>query len=168
MTVAANPDEADERLEFAADCLAGASQELARGQSGAAALLLQAAEAGADQATDLLSGIEQMEAELTQAASAPARLRCARSTPRSPRRRAARGRQHDERARWWPAAQAVAADVRARQAAGPFDALAALRDVQQADAALDSRAGRRPRSEQAGASEPGRCSTRRCWSLAVR
>ena len=34
-------------------------------------------------------------------------------------------------------AQAVAADVRARRAAGPFDALGALRDVQQADSALD-------------------------------
>jgi hypothetical protein len=137
LAVASNPDQAAERLQFAADCLASARQELAAGDSVAAAVLLQAAEAGADHATDLLTGVQHMEAELTQAASAvPAALRevdaeIAEATAflsRTP---------DDERAALVATAQAVSADVRAKQAAGAFDALAALRDVQQADAAID-------------------------------
>ncbi len=148
LAVASNPDQAAERLEFAADCLASAREELAAGHSVAAAVLLQAAEAGADQATDLLTGVQHMEAELTQAASAvPAALRevdaeIAEATAllsRTP---------DEERAALLARAQAVSADVRAEQAAGAFDALAALRDVQQADAAID-RALAGARTEQA-------------------
>jgi hypothetical protein len=137
LAVASNPDQAAERLEFAVDSLAGARQELAADDSAAAAAHLQAAEAGADQATDLLTGVQHMEAELTQAASAvPAALReidaeIAEATAflsRTP---------EDERAALVAAARSVSADVRAQQAAGAFDALAALRDVQQAASAID-------------------------------
>ena len=137
VAIMTNPDQAAERLGFAAHSLASARQELADGQRGHAAVLLQAAEAGADQATDLLDAVEHLEAELTQAASA---------LPGALREMAAEiaeaaalpvDRAQDERATVVARAQAVADEVRARQAAGPIDALAALRDVQRADTALD-------------------------------
>jgi hypothetical protein len=137
LAVVTNPDQAADRLEFAADSLAGARKELADGQSGQAAVLLQAAESGTDQATDLLNGVEHSEAELTQAASAlPSALREVDAEIAEAAELPA-GRLRDERASLVARAQTIAADVRAKQAAGPFDALAALRDVQQADAALD-------------------------------
>ncbi len=137
ITVASNPDYAGTRLQFAADCLASAEAAAAAGAAGKAAVLLQAAEAGADQATDLLTGVLHMEAELTQAASAvPAALReieaeIAEATAHL------RDRPDEERAALVAAARAVSDDVRAKLAAGAFDALVALRDLQQADAALD-------------------------------
>jgi hypothetical protein len=137
VAVASNPDQAAERLEFAATSLASARQELADGQSGEAAVLLQAAESGADQATDLLNGVEHMEAELTQAASAlPGGLREVDAEIAEATSLLA-DQPRDERATLVASAQEIAADVRAQQSAGPFDALAALRRVQQADAALD-------------------------------
>ena len=76
MVVAANPDQAAERLEFATGTLADARKALAADQASRAAVLLQAAESAADQTSDLLDGVEHLEAELTQAASAlPAALR---------------------------------------------------------------------------------------------
>jgi hypothetical protein len=137
VVVMTNPDQAADRLEFAAHSLASARQELADGHRGHAAVLLQAAEAGADQATELLDAVEHMEAELTQAASAlPAALRemaaeiaDAAALPAD--------RAYDERATAVGRAQAVADEVRAQQAAGPVDAVAALRNVQQADTELD-------------------------------
>ena len=75
-TVTISPDQAAERLEFATRSLSGAVQQLAADEVGPAAVFLQAAEAAADQASDLLDGVEHLEAELTQAASAlPAALR---------------------------------------------------------------------------------------------
>jgi hypothetical protein len=137
LAVASNPDQAADRLEFAADSLATARQELAAGDSITAAVLLQAAEAGADQATDLLTGVQHMEAELTQAASAvPAALREVDAEIGEATAWLAE-RPDDGRAMLVAQARAVSADVRANQAAGAFDALAALRDVQQADAAID-------------------------------
>lgn len=137
ITVASNPDHAATRLQFAADCLASAEAASAAGEAGEAAVLLQAAEAGADQATDLLTGVLHMEAELTQAASAvPAALReidaeMAEATAHLT------GAPDEERGALVAGARAVSDDVRAKLAAGAFDALVALRDLQQADAALD-------------------------------
>jgi hypothetical protein len=137
VAVASNPGQAAERLEFAATSLASARQELADGQSGEAAVLLQAAESGADQATDLLNGVEHMEAELTQAASAlPGGLREVDAEIAEATSLLA-DQPRDVRSTLVASAQEIAADVRAQQSAGPFDALAALRRVQQADAALD-------------------------------
>jgi hypothetical protein len=135
--VMTNPDQAADRLELAAHSLTSARQELADGDRGRAAVLLQAAEAGADQATDLLDAVEHMEAELTQAASAlPGALReLAAEIAEAIALPAVRAQ--DERATVVGKAQAVADEVRAQRAAGPVDAVAALRDVQQADTALD-------------------------------
>ncbi|HEY2593172.1 MAG TPA: TPM domain-containing protein, partial [Chloroflexota bacterium] len=137
VAVVSDPDQAAQRLEFAADCLARARHELANGQSGTSAVLLQAAESAADQATDLLNGVEHMEAELTQAASAlPGALREVDAEIAEATAQPA-DQTEDGRATLVARAEALAAEVRGQRAAGPFDALAALRDVQQADAMLD-------------------------------
>jgi uncharacterized membrane protein YgcG len=135
--VASSPEQAAERLEFTHGRLTDARTALAADTSGEAAVFLQAAESAADQAESLLDGIEHLEAELTQASSAlPAALReidveIAEAT-------ALLAGKPDERAGVISRAQAAAAAVRDQVAAGaPFDALAALRDLEQADAALD-------------------------------
>jgi hypothetical protein len=153
--VAANPDRAASRLDFAAASTARAGQDLTVRQTATAATLLQAAEAAADQATDLLNAVEHVQAQLTQAASVlPAALREVDADIADARVLLA-GRPDDEPASPAARAHAVAAEVRAQQAAGPFDALAALRDVQQADAALDhalaSVRARRDKEERARA-----------------
>lgn len=135
--VAASPGQAAERLDFASAALARAKEKMGEDQAGQAAVLLQAAESGAGQAADLLDAVRHAEAELTQAASAlPAALREVDAEIAEATALLA-GRPGDERAALVERAQATAAQVRTRQGEGPFDALAALRDVQQADAALD-------------------------------
>jgi len=135
-TVAANPDEATERLDFAAAVVADAGSELAAGRAGAVAAALQAAEAATDQAADLLTAVERTAAGLTQAASAlPAALREIGAEIADVHALLA-GRPDDERAGLAARADEVAAATRAQPAAGPFDALAALRDVQRAGSAL--------------------------------
>jgi hypothetical protein len=146
--VAANAGDALERLDFAGGSLASARNDLAAGVPGRAAVLLQAAEAGADEAADLLDGVKHMEAELTQAASGLAAALREVDAEIDEAMAVTGGASQAELARVVAEAQAVAADVRARRAAGPFDALGALRDVQQADAALD-RALASGREEQA-------------------
>lgn len=135
-TVAANPDEAAERLDFAAAVVDGARPELAAGRAGTVAVQLQAAEAAADQAADLLTAVEHTAAGLTQAASAlPAALREVGAELADARTLQA-GPPGDEREGLAARADEVAAAARALRAAGAFDALAALRDVQRADSAL--------------------------------
>src|SRR5215469_5528287 len=136
-TVAANPDQASQRLDFAAAAVASFRHDLAAGQTGRTAALLQAAESAADQATDLLNAVEHVQAQLTQAASAlPAALR---ETDAEIADAAAllTDRPGGELASLAARAHAVTAEARARQAAGRLDTLMTLRDVQQADAALD-------------------------------
>jgi hypothetical protein len=136
--VAANPGDAVERLDFAVGCLASARDELAAGLAGRAVVMLQCAEASADEAVDLLDGVKHMEAELTQSASGlAAALREVDAEIGEARELVPEGPSRAELAHLVAQAQAIAADVRARQAAGPFDALRALREVQQADSALD-------------------------------
>jgi hypothetical protein len=134
--VTSNPDEADRRLRFAGGCVAAARTALADQQTGAAAVLLQAAESAADQASDLLNGVEHLEAELTQAASAlPAALREIDADIAEAAALLA-SRPADELASLVASAETVAGQTRAQVTDGPFDALAALRGVEQADAAL--------------------------------
>ncbi len=134
---ATSPDQARERLEFARGGVAEARQALATDDSGKAAVFLQAAESAADQAESLLDGIEHLEAELTQAASGlQAALReidtdIAEGT-------ALLASLPGDRSALVARAQDTASAVRAEMAAGqPFDALGALRALEQADAALD-------------------------------
>ncbi len=153
--VAASPGQADERLEFARTGLTNALHALSSDETGEAGVFLQAAESAADQAESLLNGIEHREAELTQAASAlPAALReidveIADAT-------ALLAGSLDDRTVVVSRAQAAASNVREQVRSGaPFDALTALRDLAQADAALDhtlaSARAERDRQDRAGA-----------------
>jgi hypothetical protein len=135
--VATSPGEAGERLEFARGQVADARKALAAEARGQAAVHLQAAESAADQAEALLDGIEHTEAELTQASSAlPTALREIDAD-------IAEGNvllagQPDDRAAAVARAQVAASAVRGQLAAGaPFDPLAALRSLEEADTALD-------------------------------
>ena len=137
VVVAANPDQAAERLEFATGTLADARKALAADQASRAAVLLQAAESAADQTSDLLDGVEHLEAELTQAASAlPAALREI-DTDISEASALQAGRDAAERPALLAGAQAAAAMVRGHLGGWPFDSLAALRTLEQADEDLD-------------------------------
>ncbi len=138
--VLSSPGQARERLDFARGRLAEARQALAAGSAGEAAVSLQAAESAADQAESLLAGIEHMEAELTQAASAlPTALREidaviaeATAAPAGP------PGAPDGRAAVIARGQAAAAGLRDQLAAQrPFDTLAALRHLEEAGAELD-------------------------------
>jgi hypothetical protein len=135
--VATSPAQAAERLEFARNGLSDARSALAAAEGDEAAVFLQGAESAADQAESLLDSIEHLEAELTQASSAlPAALReidadIADAT-------ASVAGEPDDRAAAVARARVAAATVRGQVAAGgPFDALAALRELEQADVALD-------------------------------
>jgi hypothetical protein len=152
--VATSPGQARERLEFARGRADAARAALAEDSTGEAAVCLQAAESAADQAESLLTGIEHMQAELTQAYSAlPTTLReidadIAEAT-------ALLGAQ-DDRAAAVARARAAASDARAQLAAGaPFDALATLRELEQSgtelDGALASARAERERQERASA-----------------
>jgi hypothetical protein len=135
-TVAANPAEAAERLDFAASVVADAGSELAAGRPATVAAALQAAEAATDQAADLLTAVERTAAGLTQAASAlPAALREVGAELADAHALLA-GRPGDERAGLAARADEVAAAARAQRTAGAFDALAVLRELQRAGSAL--------------------------------
>ncbi len=128
---------------------------MAEQKTGDAAVFLQAAESAADQASDLLSAVEHLEAELTQAASAlPTALREIDADIAEGTAMLA-ARPGDERAGLIARAQQIAGQTRAQLAGGPFDALTALRTVEQADAAVDhalaSVRGEQARRERASA-----------------
>jgi len=135
--VMSSPGQARERLEFARGQLAAARHALGADAAGEAAASLQAAEAAADQAESLLDGIGHMEAELTQAAAAlPSGLRELDADLAEAAGPAADGT--DGRAAIAARAQAAAAAVREQLAAErPFDTLAALRQLEEASAALE-------------------------------
>jgi hypothetical protein len=135
-TVAANPDEAAERLDFAAAVVADAGSQLAAVRPATIAAALQTAEAATDQAADLLMAVERTAAGLTQADSAlPAALREVGAEIADAHTLLA-GRPGNEWAGLATRADEAATSARAQRTAGPFDALAALRDVQRAGSAL--------------------------------
>jgi hypothetical protein len=132
-----DPDQAAQRLEFATGSLSDASQMLTAGRASQAAVLLQAAESAADQASDLLDGVEHLGAQLTQAASAlPAALREI-DTDLAEAAAVLAGRQSDDLAELAAGAQQAAAAARSQLSGGPFDSVATLRTLAQADATLD-------------------------------
>jgi hypothetical protein len=153
--VASNPGQAGERLEFARAGLTEAAEALSSDETGQAAVFLRAAESAADQAESLLNGIEHVQAAMTQAASAlPAAIREIDVEITEARTPLADGPDH--RGAMVSRAQAAASAVRDQMRSGePFDALTALRDLEEADAALDHAlaSGRteRDRQDRAGA-----------------
>jgi hypothetical protein len=134
---ACEPEQAARRLEFAAGWLTDAGQALAADQAGQAAVLLQAAESAADQASDLLDGIKHVEAGLTQAASALSAALREIDTDIAEASAVLAGRQSDDLAELVASAQQAAAAARGQLSGGPFDSVATLRMLTQADATLD-------------------------------
>jgi hypothetical protein len=134
---AGNPDEAAGRLAFATASITGARQSLAADQAARASVFLQAAESAADQASDLLGGVEHLEAELTQARSAlPVALR-ELDADIAAAIDALAGQQPDAGAAQVARARSAAAKARGQADGGPFDSLTTLHSLQRADAALD-------------------------------
>ena len=147
---ATEPDQAAQRLEFAACWVTGARQSLADDQAGQAVVSLQAAESAADQASDLLDGIKHLEAELTQAASAlPAALREI-DTDIAEATAVPAGRQPDDLAELVASALQAVASARGQLSCGPVDSVGMLRTLAEADATLDHvlASGRTERDEQ--------------------
>ncbi len=131
------PAQATQRLEFACGSLTYASQALAADEAGQVAVLLQAAESAADQASDLLDGVEHLAAALTQAVSAlPAALREI-DTDIAEASAMLAERQADDLAEPMAAAQEAVAVARGQLSGGPFDSVGTLRTLAQADATLD-------------------------------
>ncbi|MFE6024473.1 TPM domain-containing protein [Streptomyces niveus] len=134
-------EQADDRLVFATTNLDDARRSVEAGDNGRAAVRVRAVESAVAQAATLVEGVERRALELAEAAGkllaslteTETDLADARglleSTPKGTSTADLQGRI--------ARAEAVAADVRQEQAAGPYDPIDALRRVEEADAALD-------------------------------
>jgi hypothetical protein len=153
--VADNPDQAEDRLQFARDNLAAAEGALAGGRGGEAAVALRAAEEAIGQAGQLVqavaslaSGLEETAARLQAALDetdrdlGEARALIGAATASGPAAEA-------DLAAYVARAEAAAAAGRREMAAERFDPMAALRRIEEADAVLDQAlAGVRDRQER--------------------
>ncbi|MFE3586352.1 TPM domain-containing protein [Streptomyces niveus] len=134
-------EQADDRLAFATTNLDDARHSIEAGDNGRAAVRVRAVESAVAQAATLVEGVERRALELAEAAGkllaslteTETDLADARglleSTPKGTSTADLQGRI--------ARAEAVVADVRQEQAAGPYDPIDALRRVEEADAALD-------------------------------
>jgi hypothetical protein len=136
--VATSAAHASARLDVASKASAQARQALGTGDTAAAADKLQVAESSADRAESLLDSIGHLEAELTRASSAlPAALRELDADVAESSELLA-GQPDDQRAAAAARAQATVDSVRGDlETHAPLDPLAALRELEQAGAALD-------------------------------
>ncbi|MFG2170174.1 TPM domain-containing protein [Streptomyces niveus] len=134
-------EQADDRLVFATTNLDDARRSVEAGDNGRAAVRVRAVESAVAQAATLVEGVERRALELAEAVGkllaslteTETDLADARglleSTPKGTSTADLQGRI--------ARAEAVVADVRQEQAAGPYDPIDALRRVEEADAALD-------------------------------
>jgi uncharacterized membrane protein YgcG len=147
--VSGNAAQARERLEFAGAALDRASDSIAAGQRSPAALAVRAAEEALSQADTLLDAIDRVGADLTTARAtvdtllvevaadiAAARTAIAAQAPGGAAGRGATA-EVGELTAAVAAAEQAAASVRAMLDAPTSDPLAAVRLLQNADAALD-------------------------------
>ncbi|MFW6693724.1 TPM domain-containing protein [Streptomyces sp. MAR4 CNX-425] len=150
--VAGNPAAARDRLQFAVDNLTHAGAALAADDRATAAVHVRAAEAAAGQAGTLADAVARRERELGEAAAAladalrdlRADLADARGVVRGT---AADGSSADLRGRV-ARAETVLDEVERETSGGRYDPLAALRRVEEADAALqEALAGARERED---------------------
>lgn len=150
--VAGNPAAARDRLEFATAHLTHGRAALGADDPVTAAVHVRAAESAVDQSRTLVEGVERREQELREAAARlPDALRDLRADL-ADARGVAPGTAADEPDAGLPdriaRAQAVLTEVEQEAAGGRDDPLAALRRVEEADAALEeSLAGAREREE---------------------
>ncbi|GAA2134943.1 TPM domain-containing protein [Glycomyces algeriensis] len=136
-TVAANADDAEDRLAFADRSLTEARDALAKNESGRAAGGVRAAEGGLAQAKQLLDAVTGRQAELAGAAQGLPGLLASLQQDIGEAERKADGSPGGERLRRAAAdARAVTAAIDAAKAAGPLDPLESTRRLEQAQAAV--------------------------------
>ncbi|WSK25374.1 TPM domain-containing protein [Streptomyces sp. NBC_01298] len=138
--VAANPEQAKDRLLFATTSLGEARAAIDSGDNGKAAVHVRAAEGAVDQAATLVDAVERRAQELAEAAGKLPGALGETDTDLADARGLLTGTTEgptgDLRGRI-SRAEAVLADVRQEQSAGRYDPMDALRRVEEADAALD-------------------------------
>ncbi len=139
--VAANPEQAQDRLLFATTHLGEARAAVDGGDNGRAAVHVRAAEGAVDQAATLVDAVERRAQELAEAAGKLPGALTETETDLADAGGLLSGTAEgtstaDLRGRIGRA-EAVLADVRREQEAGRYDPIDALRRVEEADAALD-------------------------------
>ncbi|MEU7600014.1 TPM domain-containing protein [Streptomyces sp. NPDC040724] len=139
--VAAGPEQAKDRLLFAATHLGLAHAALDAGQNGPAAVHVRAVEGAVDQAATLVDAVERRAQELAEAAGKLTGALNETETDLADARGLLTGTAEgtstaDLRGRIGRA-EAVLADVRQEEASGRYDPIDALRRIEEADAALD-------------------------------
>lgn len=139
--VASNPEQAEDRLLFAATNLGLAHAAVDAGENGTAAVHVRSAEGAVDQAATLMDAVERRAQELAEAAGKLPGALTETETDLADARGLLSGTAEgtstaDLRGRVGRA-EAVLADVRREETAGRYDPIDALRRVEEADAALD-------------------------------
>ncbi|MFD6110601.1 TPM domain-containing protein [Streptomyces yangpuensis] len=139
--VASGPEQAKERLLFAATNLGLAHAAVDAGENGAAAVHVRSAEGAVDQAATLMDAVERRAQELAEAAGKLPGALTETETDLADAHGLLTGTAEgtstaDLRGRIGRA-EAVLADVRREETAGRYDPIDALRRVEEADAALD-------------------------------
>ncbi|MET9551279.1 TPM domain-containing protein [Streptomyces sp. NPDC006645] len=134
-------EEADDRLVFATTNLDDARRSIEAGDNGRAAVHVRAAESAVGQAATLVEAVERRALELSEAARRlPGSLTETETDLADARgllEGTAEGTSTADLQGRIARAEAVVADVRQEQAAGPYDPIDALRRIEEADAALD-------------------------------
>ncbi|MFI6082691.1 TPM domain-containing protein [Streptomyces sp. NPDC051217] len=134
-------EQADDRLVFATTNLDNARRSIEAGDNGTAAVHVRAAESGVGQAAILVEAVERRVRELAGAGGElPASLTDLETDLADARdllEGMAEGTPTADLEGRIARAEAVIADVRQEQAAGPHDPIDALRRVEEADAVLD-------------------------------
>ncbi|MEW2584142.1 TPM domain-containing protein [Streptomyces virginiae] len=139
--VSSNPEQAKDRLLFAATNLGLAHAAVDAGENGTAAVHVRSAEGAVDQAATLMDAVERRAQELAEAAGKLPGALTETETDLADARGMLTGTAEgtstaDLRGRIGRA-ESVLADVRREEAAGRYDPIDALRRVEEADAALD-------------------------------
>jgi uncharacterized membrane protein YgcG len=149
--VAANPDQARDRVEFARSSLDDARQDLAVGDASGAAVSLLASEEAAAQAGQLLDAVDRLAADLEQAAAGlQTAIADTAQDLAEARALVAGGQAPGDLAGHMAAAESALATVQQEVTAGRYDPLAAVRRVQEAGGRLDKAlAAVRDRQQQA-------------------
>lgn len=139
--VAADVEQAEDRLVFAASAVEQARTAVGGGENSRAAVYIRAAEGAVGQAGTLLDSVDRRAAELGEAArKLPAALTGTEADLADAGgllEGTAEGASTAELRGRIARAETVLADVRGAMAAGPYDPIDALRRVEEADAALD-------------------------------
>lgn len=134
-------EEADDRLVFATTNLDHARRSIEAGDNGLAAVHVRAVESAVGQAATLVEAVDRRALELAEAAGKlPGSLTETETDLADARgllEGTAEGTSTADLQGRIARAEAVVADVRQEQAAGPYDPIDALRRVEEADAALD-------------------------------